>query len=171
MDESKTGAVAEAPVHVASMSSAVTWRSAMAFDATADAFGLPLDAAHEAGGEDHGPRPKTLVLTALCGCTAMDVVAILRKMRVSFEGFAVSAKAVLSDKHPKVFTQIALRYDFTGPALPLDKLERAVRLSLDSYCGVAAMLRMTAAIDHAIYVNGVQPLADHDATIRSAPAG
>jgi len=128
----------------------------MAFNATVDGFGLPMDAAPESGGDDYGPRPKTLVLTALCGCTAMDVLAIIRKMRLPLEGLKVSAAGTLSQTHPKVFTAITLRYDFTGSNLPIANLERAVILSLDRYCGVAAMLRATVEITHEIHCHPSQ---------------
>lgn len=143
----------------ASMSSHVVWRNGMAFDASVDGYVAPLDAGPEAGGQGYGPRPKALVLTALCGCTAMDVVAILRKMRVPLAGLTVGASGTLSATQPKVFIDIALRYDFSGADLPLDKLERAVALSLDKYCGVAAMLRPTARITHTIHVDDRVPAA------------
>jgi putative redox protein len=156
---------------MATMESRLSWREGMAFDASTDGFALTLDAGAEAGGVGYGPRPKALVLTALCGCTGMDVVAILKKMRVPIETLVVTARGTLAPTHPKVFTHVELLYEFTGGDLPLDKLERAVALSLGKYCAVTAMLRPLATITHTIRVNGASRLTAEAATIRYTPEG
>ena len=161
-----TGTAAHDP---ATMSSTLTWKAGMAFDAATDGFDLRLDAGAEAGGVGYGPRPKALVLTALSGCTGMDVVAILGKMRVPLEALVVTADGVLAASHPRVFTHITLAYAFTGADLPLEKLERAVQLSLEKYCAVTAMLRPAVRISHTIRVNGVSRLTVEDETIRYSP--
>lgn len=157
------------PGTVAQLGSRVSWRGGMAFDGTLDGFGLTLDAGPEAGGKGYGPRPKGLVLTALCGCTAMDVVAMLRKMRVPVDGLAVSADGALAGTHPRYFERIELHYDFTGHELPLEKLERAVNLSLEKYCAVAAMLHPKAHIAHTIRINGVSRLRVDETTVSFVP--
>lgn len=136
------------------MKSRSVWRGGMAFDADLDGFNVPIDADGEFGGVGHGPRPKGLMLVALCGCTAMDVAAILAKMKIHPDTFEVSAEATLTSTHPKVFERIDLRYDFTGADLPADKLQRAVVLSQEKYCGVSAMLRPVVQLARTIYING-----------------
>ena len=134
------------------MDAIVKWTTGMTFEGHQDGHVIQVDASPEFGGQDRGPRPKTLVLTALGGCSAMDVVSILGKMRVPIEGFEVQASAELTEEHPKVFSRIHLKYLFKGRDLPLDKLEKAVTLSQDKYCGVSAMLARSAPITHEIVV-------------------
>ena len=129
------------------MNASVQLQSKMHFLADANGHQIPLDADEAVGGEDRGARPKALVLTALLGCTGMDVISILRKMRVEVGGFSVEAKAKVADEHPKVFTHILLTYHFSGSDLPMDKLEKAIVLSHDRYCPVSAMLKQSTPID------------------------
>ncbi len=158
------------PAAPGAMRSGVVWQGEMALSAELEGFTLTLDADPEFGGRGLGPRPKGLVLTALCGCTAMDVVAILDKMRVVVDAFAVTADATLTTTHPKVFARITLRYDFTGHDLPTDKLRRAVQLSQDRYCGVSAMLRPTAELERVIVVNGVELCRHLDPSAPPSPS-
>ena len=106
------------------------------------------------GGEGRGPKPKGLTLASLAGCTAMDVQAILGKMRVETTAFHVDAAAELTEEHPKRFVSATLRYYFEGEDLPLPKLRRAVMLSEERYCGVRATLAPSVDIRSEIYVNG-----------------
>jgi putative redox protein len=89
--------------------------------------------------------PMELVLLGLCGCTASDVVGILRKKREPFTGLEVRAKAERADGHPAVYTSIHLTYTVHGKVTP-KAMEDAVRLSKDKYCSVSAMLAKTAKI-------------------------
>ena len=142
--------------------SSVTWRDGMAFDAELDGHHFAIDADEQFGGRNLGPRPKGLLVTALIGCTAMDVIAILGKMRVAVKGLEVSADSVLTDEHPKKYQSITVRYDFTGHDLPEDKLRRAVALSEERYCGVRATLEPAVEMNHEIRVNGA--VLPHDET-------
>jgi len=132
------------------MDANVKWTGAMAFEGHQDGFVIGLDADRDFGGQGRGPKPKTLLLTALGGCTAMDVVSILKKMQVELAGFEVQASGELTEDHPKVLKSIHLKYVFQGANLPLDKLQRAVGLSQDKYCGVSAMLAKACPITHEI---------------------
>lgn len=132
------------------MEANVTWAGGMAFEAQQDGFTIGLDADPDFGGQGKGPKPKTLMLTALGGCTAMDVISILKKMQVPVEAFEVQASGDLTDDHPKVFKAIHLKYVFKGKDLPMDKLQRAVGLSQDKYCGVSAMLAKACPVTHEI---------------------
>jgi len=137
------------------MESTVTLTEGMAFDAAIGEHHFMIDAKPEVGGMDKGPPPKELMLTALAGCASMDVVSILRKMRVPPETFAVSASADLTDTHPKTFVNMAVKVVATGDVPPA-KLWKAVALSRDSYCGVAAMLRGHGPIHYVVELNGAE---------------
>ena len=130
----------------------LNWKNKMAFDAEVNGHTIPLDADERVGGEDYGARPKPLTLVSLGGCTGMDVVSILAKMRVDLEGFNVSVSGELTDEHPKYFHKIHIIYTFKGKDLPMDKLEKAINLSQERYCGVTAMLNKVAAISHEIII-------------------
>ena len=93
--------------------------------------------------------PIELLLIALCGCTASDVVSILRKKREPFTGLEVSAQGERAGDHPKVYTEIKLVYRVRGKVTP-KAMEDAVRLSKEKYCSVSAMLEKTAKIEVAI---------------------
>lgn len=90
--------------------------------------------------------PMELVLYGLGGCTALDVESILKKMKLTVDNIEIIINSTRSETHPKVFTQIDMVYHFYGEDLPLKKLERAVKLSKESYCSVSAMLAKTADI-------------------------
>ena len=122
----------------------------MAFDVELHGHKLTVDADPAFGGADYGPRPKALMLSALAGCTGMDVVSILNKMKMPFDSFSLEVDADQSDEHPKVYTRVLVRYIFAGAELDRSKIERAVNLSLDKYCGVANTLKHTAKIDYEI---------------------
>jgi len=132
----------------------VTWDSGLAFRVEQDGHRSMIDASREAGGQGLGPRPKALLLSGLGGCTAMDVVSILEKMRVKLDGLEVQVSAEARDEHPRIFTGIHVRYLFRGRDLPMDKLERAVKLSEETYCGVSAMLRPAVPITSEIVIEG-----------------
>jgi putative redox protein len=122
----------------------VTWQSNMAFEATINGHQIIMDTDVDGGGNNQGPRPKILLLAGLGGCTGMDVVSILAKMKVVPEKFWMEISAEVSDEHPKVFNQIKLVYYFKGDNLSFEKLEKAVNLSKEKYCAVSAMLSKTA---------------------------
>lgn len=102
---------------------------------------LAMDTKVENGGSNGASTPMELVLFGLGGCTAVDVESILRKMKVDVERFQVDLDFERCADHPKVYTSIDMNFRFWGKDLPQDRLERAVQLSEDKYCSVAAMLR------------------------------
>ena len=124
----------------------VSWKDKMAFEAEVNGHKIMLDAAEAVGGEDRGPRPKPLMLTALAGCTGMDVISILKKMRVEVEDFDVTVEGDLTDEHPKQYYKMNVIYTFKGKDLPLEKLKKAVSLSEERYCGVSAMFKKAIEI-------------------------
>lgn len=130
----------------------VSYLENMAFEADVNGHKIILDAATEVGGENRGPRPKPFMLTALAGCTGMDVVSILKKMRVEFEHFNVVVEGDLTEEHPKQFYKMNVIYEFKGKNLPLEKLQKAVSLSEERYCGVSAMYRKAIEISSEIRI-------------------
>lgn len=130
------------------------WNGDMEFDSELNGHHMTIDASAEVGGNDKGPRPKGLLLTALTGCTGMDVVSILKKMKVSDYKFWLEADADQTSEHPKYYSKIYLNYNFIGDDLPLDKIKKAVSLSEEKYCGVSFMLKKAALLETRIIVNG-----------------
>lgn len=124
----------------------VRWNDGMRFDVAVEGHSIVVDAAKEFGGVEAGPKPKTLILVALAGCTGMDVVSILKKMRMSWSSFELEVSGELTSEHPKVYESIHVLYRFSGDALDRKKIDRAIELSQTSYCGVTAMLEKTATI-------------------------
>ncbi len=128
------------------------WKGKMKFDSLINGHHVILDANAEVGGEDSGPRPKALMLSALAGCTGMDVVSMLAKMRVEVEGFDVNIEANLTEEHPKYYDSMHIVYQFKGKDLPMDKLQKAIDLSQERYCGVSFMYKQFAKITHEIKI-------------------
>jgi len=136
------------------MEAKVTWQEGMAFEAHLGGFNFIIDAHPEFGGQNKGPSPKGLTLISLAGCTGIDVMSILGKMRVKVDSFEVTTTARLADEHPKKFEEIIIKYLFTGENLPPKKLQDAVNLSFDVYCGVLATLKPVVKMTWQIYANG-----------------
>jgi len=122
----------------------------MAFEADVNDHKIVLDAGISGGGQDLGPRPKALLLAGLGGCTGMDVVSLLKKMHVSIDSFDVKIEAEMTEDHPKIYHSIVVYYIFKGKDLPLEKIEKAVNLSQEKYCGVSAMLGKSSKIEYKI---------------------
>lgn len=136
------------------MEAKVIWQDGMAFDTHLDGFNFTIDAAEAVGGRNLGPKPKGLTLASLAGCTAMDVISILKKMRIDVDYFEVATDGKLAKDHPKKFTHITLKYIFKGENLKLPKIKQAIELSMENYCGVSATLKPTVILDKEIYING-----------------
>ncbi|MFC2100677.1 OsmC family protein [Bacteroidota bacterium] len=130
----------------------VTWTDEMSFNADYKGHKIVLDALEHVGGKNKGPQPKPLTLVSLGGCTGMDVISILGKMRVIPEYFNVEVEGEMTDEHPKYYHKIHIKYIFKGKDLPMEKLEKAINLSQDRYCGVTAMLNKAAKITHDIVI-------------------
>lgn len=111
-------------------------------------FELTLDADPSVGGANKGPRPLELMAVSLIGCTAMDVISILRKMRQDVTDFSVSMEADRASEHPKVFTKVRIEYVVTGNDVDPKSVARAIELSAERYCPVQAMLEPSVEIEH-----------------------
>jgi len=128
------------------------WKGGMTFESDVNGHKVVMDAPQAAGGNNLGPGPKKLMLVALSGCTGMDVVSILQKMRVPIESCNVEVQGDLTDDHPKQYNKMHVIYTFTGKNLPMDKLEKAVRMSEETYCGVGAVYRKVMEVTSEIKV-------------------
>lgn len=135
------------------MKTSVKWLENMAFEAELDGHKFVMDANEKVGGQDKGPRPKAYLLTALCGCSGMDIVSILKKMHVTGYSFEMQADADMTEDHPKVYSKIYFNFYFEGDNLPLEKIKKAINLSQERYCGVAAMLKQVAPIEVKLFIN------------------
>ena len=126
------------------------YQEGMSFKGDVNGHSVTIDAEESFGGNDQGPRPKPLVLVALIGCTSMDVVSLLRKMRVDFKDLKVTANGELTEEHPKYYHKIHLVYHIWGEDLDKKKVEKAVDYSQTRYCGVTAMLEKASDITYTI---------------------
>lgn len=124
-----------------------TWKTAHEFESKLGQNTIRID-----GSKKNGFGPKSLLLSGLAACSGIDVVDVLQKMRVSFSDFEINAEAEQTDEHPKVFKDILVTYKLKTDAANEDKVRKAIDLSLEKYCGVAAMLRKNAAIDYKLII-------------------
>lgn len=130
----------------------MNWKGNMSFEGEVNGHKLMLDADSAAGGEDKGPRPKPLMLLALAGCSGMDVVSILKKMRVDLDDFNVKVSADLTKEHPMVYSTMHMIYEFKGKNLDPEKINKAINLSQERYCGVSAMYKEFLKLTHEIKI-------------------
>lgn len=129
------------------MDGKVIWKSGMSFTGlSGSGFSVPVDTTSKNGGADSGPSPMELVLLGLGGCTAMDVISILKKKRQEVTSFEILLHADRSAEHPRVFTNITLEFVVTGHDVDEEAVKRAVELSETKYCSVSAMLSKSVAI-------------------------
>lgn len=109
---------------------------------------LVMDGPEKFNGSSAGPTPKELLLMALGGCTASDVIPIMRKKRVPFDRCDVNLSGTVRDEHPQVFTAIHIEYVVYGDGINPADVERAIELSVTKYCSVSAMLKDTVPLTH-----------------------
>lgn len=130
------------------MFTSVVWQEKLKFHGSnGEGHSVSLDAYEKVGGDGSALRPKELMLASLAGCTAMDVISMLKKMKQLPEAFRVEVEATETDEHPKVFTAFHIRYIIKGDVAE-EKLKKAINLSQDRYCGVTAMYRHFAELSH-----------------------
>ncbi len=135
----------------------VVWTGGMQFLATADSgHGIVLDGAPEDGGRNTGTRPMELVLEALAGCTAMDVIFILRRKRQQVTDLRVAVTGERASSHPKVYEKIHIVYSVEGRQLSRKAVEDAVALSQEKYCSVSAMLQPQAEITYEVRTQNLE---------------
>jgi len=118
-----------------------TWKGTMQFDNKIGNHIVTTDTTPPMS-DDAGASPKRLLLASLAGCTGIDVIMLLEKMKVKITGYEMEVEADLTDEHPKVYSEMRLKYIFYGKDLDRKKVQRAIDLSQDKYCGVSAMIKM-----------------------------
>ncbi len=119
----------------------VKWMGDMAFEAAIREHRVLMDASEDSGGHNKGPRPKPMLMASLAGCTGMDVMSILKKMKVEAKALNIRVEGIMAEEHPKIYTSMHLTYEFKGENLPVDRLMRAIELSQEKYCGVSLSLQ------------------------------
>ena len=125
-----------------------TWKGKMQFESTNPSGETVLiNAGEENGGEGAGLRPKAMMLSALAGCSGLDVASLIEKMKLEVEDFKIETSANLTEEHPKIYDQVTVEYHFYGANLNEAKLQRAVDLSVEKYCGVMEMFRKFATVE------------------------
>lgn len=128
----------------------VNWKHDLSFEGGSDEHLIKMDTTISGGGANTGLSPKQLLLASVCGCTGMDVVDMLEKMKVRFTHFEIIAEAEQTADHPKVFKYINLIYKTDVSMENKDKLSRAVELSQTKYCGVSIMLKKHCPVNYQI---------------------
>lgn len=118
----------------------LTWKGNMLFDATHEDGKFTIDAPMD-GSESRGMRPKALMLSSLAGCSGLDIVSLLKKMRAEVDDFKITTTAELTEEHPKIFKDVVVTYQFFGKDFKKDKIQKSVDLSVNRYCGVMEMFR------------------------------
>ena len=128
------------------------WKGKMKFEASSGAHSISMDAKAPLG-DDAAMTPKQLLLAAVCGCTAMDVVALMKKHKQNMESFVIDAQTELTQAHPSLFSNTKLIFRAQGQ-IEKDKLLEAVKLSQTKYCGVTAMISKAVSLDYDVELNG-----------------
>ena len=129
------------------MKTTTIWKEAHQFQSEHDGNFIAID-----GDKVNGHGPKALLLSGLAGCSGIDVVDILEKMRVEFSDFSMETEAEQTEDHPKVFTGVTITYRIKTAPENEDKVRKAIELSLDKYCGVAAMLKKNSAVNYQLVI-------------------
>lgn len=129
------------------MKTVTKWLGKHLFESDHDGNKISVD-----GNKEKGHGPKALLLSGLAGCSGIDIVDILEKMRVAFSDFTIDVKAEQTDEHPKVFTVINIVYRLKTDASNEDKIKKAIDLSLEKYCGVSAMLQKNSPIHYTLEI-------------------
>lgn len=129
------------------MKTITTWKRKHEFESKHDKNKIKID-----GDKENGYGPKALLLAGLAGCSGVDVVDILEKMRVIFSDLVIEVEAEQTEEHPKVFKHILMTFKVKTVVENEDKVKKAIELSLEKYCGVSAMLRKNSTIDYKLVI-------------------
>lgn len=132
----------------------VHWLQGLGFEVETREHHQFMDAKKEVGGKDRGPNPKEYVLAGLCGCSGMDVASLLKKFRINFLTFDVSAETDTTAGHPSVFGDVHVHFKLTGEGIDASQFIKAVELSMTKYCGVSAMLVKATNVFYHVVLNG-----------------
>jgi putative redox protein len=130
----------------------VKWNGKMNFEAIIEEHRIIMDLDKEKGGENAGPRPKPLMLASLGGCTGIDVILILKKMKIEPDYFNMKIIGDQTEDFPKKYEKIKIIYEFRGKDLAINKLKQAIELSQDKYCGVSAVYKKSIDLSYEIRI-------------------
>ncbi len=144
------------------------WMGKMQFNSLIDGHTVIMDAPEKVGGEDNGPIPKPFVLTALSGCTGMDIVAILHKAQKEVTDINIKVIGELSKQTPIEYISVHLIYDFSGIDTHKEFALNAVQLSQEKYCGVSHMIKKAIPVTWEVNYNGEQIFNNKEAEIMVA---
>ncbi len=126
------------------------YQGGMAFSTKVNGHTITIDLDKTGGGNDVGSSPKILMLVSLAGCTGVDVVSILNKMKVNFSDLTINVEAHLTDEHPKIYDEVTVIYTIKVDKVNEPKVKKAVDLSQETYCGVSEMFRSFAKLSSKI---------------------
>lgn len=144
---------------MAELISSADWRGGMGFDIHAGDHTIIIDAPEASGGKNEGPKPTYLLVAGLMSCTGMDVVLVLKKMRVPLQKFHLDTKTDVADEDPRVFKKIDLIYHFGGDKDLIDyeaKFKKAIQLSREKYCGISIMFSQFCEINYRAFINDTE---------------
>ncbi|WP_178991588.1 OsmC family protein [Winogradskyella schleiferi] len=128
------------------------WKGNMVFESDNPRWpSIMMDASEEFGGTNSGMAPKAMMLSSLAGCSGLDVISTLNKMKVEIDDFKMDVSGELTEEHPKYYHSVVVDYHFYGSDLNKKKCERAVNLSVEKYCGVMEMFRRFAKVETNIH--------------------
>lgn len=129
------------------MKTVTTWKKEHEFEADHEGNTILID-----GEKKNGHGPKALLLSGLAGCSGIDVVDILGKMKIDFSDFVIEAEAELAEDHPKVFTSVHITYKMKTDIANEERVKKAIDLSLEKYCGVSAMLQKNSPVNYSLII-------------------
>ena len=128
------------------------WKGNMQFESdNPNGKTVLMDTSPENGGHSSGLSPKAMMLASLAGCSGLDVVSILDKMKVTVSDFRIDTYGELTEEHPKYYHTVSVEYHFYGENLEESKIKKAVDLSIEKYCGVMEMFRKFAKVNTSIH--------------------
>jgi putative redox protein len=130
----------------------VKWLEGMAFEADIEGFKLHIDADPDVGGKSTGPKPKPLMMVALAGCTGMDIASLMNKMRVEYESLNIRVESEVTEEHPKHYTKMKVIYEIKGKDIDIKKVQKAVDLSKEKYCGVSYSYKKVMDLEYEIRI-------------------
>ena len=128
------------------------WTEGMSFEADMAGCRVVIDSDPEFGGQGKGPQPKPLMMVSLAGCTGMDIVSLMNKMRVEYDSLNIIVEGDLTEEHPKHFTKMKVIYEIRGKNVDRNKVEKAVNLSKDKYCGVSYSYKKAMDVEYEIKI-------------------
>ncbi|OIP50658.1 MAG: osmotically inducible protein OsmC [Flavobacteriaceae bacterium CG2_30_34_30] len=130
------------------------WKQNLQFESdNPSGHSVILDTSAENGGNGSGLSPKAMMLSSLAGCSGLDVISVLNKMKVTLDDFKIIVTGKLTEEHPKYYHSVTVAYHFYGSNLEKEKIKKAVDLSIEKYCGVMEMFRKFATVNIEMHYN------------------